>query len=84
MDFEKYVVACIFLGHSAEWLYSIGLGGPVMRGNQLVVEYSLHDVMLRLSGPFRAGGQYLMRVLEKPHGVQMILKEADSTSRIGR
>ncbi len=80
MDFEKYVVACIFLGHSAQWLYSIGLGEPVVRGNQLVVEYSLHDVMLRLSGPFRAGGQYRMKVFEKPHGVQMILKEAGSTS----
>lgn len=84
MDFEKYVVACIFLGHSARWLYSIGLGGPVRRGDQLVVEYSLHDVMLRLAGPFKAGGQYLMRVMEKPKDVPMVLEEAGSTSQIRR
>ncbi|MRR18012.1 MAG: hypothetical protein EG826_16310 [Deltaproteobacteria bacterium] len=84
IDFERYVVACVFLGHSAEWLYSIGLGKPVLRGNQMVVEYSLHDVMLRLSGPFRAGGQYLMRVLEKPKDVPMVLEEAGSTSQIRR
>ena len=81
MDFDKYVVACVFLGHEAEWLYSIGFGGPAMRGNQLVIEYSLHDVMLRLSGPFKAGGQYHMRVFEKKKDVQMILEEAGPTSR---
>jgi ankyrin repeat protein len=81
MDFEKYVVACVFLGHSAEWLYSIGFGKPVMRGNQLVIEYWLRDVMLRLSGPFKAGGQYHMQVFEKKKDVQMILEEAGPTSR---
>ena len=64
-----------------QWLYSIGFGGPVMRDNQLVIEYSLHDVMLRLSGPFKAGGQYHMQVFEKKKDVQMILEEAGPTSR---
>ncbi len=81
VDFEKYIVACIFLGHSAEWLYSIGLSTPVMRGNQLVLEYSLQDVMLRLAGSFRAGGQYHMKVFEKQKDVQMILEEDAQTSR---
>jgi len=81
MDFEKYVVACVFLGHEADWLYSIGFGQPVLRGNQLVIEYSLMEVMLRMSGPFRAGGQYHMRVFEKAKGVKIILEEAGPGSR---
>ena len=81
VDFEKYVVACIFLGHSAQWLYSIGMGKPVRRGNQLVIEYDLIDVMLRLAGPFKAGGQYYMQVFDKPKDVKMILEEAGPNSR---
>jgi ankyrin repeat protein len=81
MDFEKYVVACVFLGNEVEWLYSIGFGEPVLRGNQWAIEYSLQDVMLRMSGPFQAGGQYHMRVFEKAKNVKMILEEAGPTSR---
>ncbi len=76
IDFENYSVACVFLGHSAGWLYSISIYGPFMRGNQAVIEYALHDVMLRLSGPFKAGGQYYMKVLEKKKGVKMTIEEA--------
>lgn len=76
MDFDKYVVACVFLGHSADWLYSIVFGQPVMRGDQLIIEYGLMEVMLRLSGPFRAGGQYHMQVFEKVTNAKMILEEA--------
>jgi len=75
MDFEKYVVACIFLGHQADWLYSIVIGQPVLRDNQLVIEYGLIEVMLRLSGPFRAGGQYHMQVFEKVQGKKIVLEE---------
>ncbi len=81
MDFEKYVVACVFLGYSADWLYSISMGKPVLRDNQLVVEYALIEMILRLSGPFKAGGQYHMQVLEKVKNVKMVLEEAGPTSR---
>ncbi|MHB8108624.1 MAG: ankyrin repeat domain-containing protein [Syntrophorhabdaceae bacterium] len=84
IDFEKYAVACVFLGHKAPWLYSIGLGGPEPAGDKLVISYSLHDVMLRLSGPFRAGGQYAMKVYERKDGVAMILQERGSTSQTRR
>ncbi len=84
MDFEKYVVACVFLGNEAGWLYSIGFGGPVMRGNQRVIEYSLHEVMLRLAGPFKAGGQYRMQVFEKSKDIKTILEETGPTSRQSR
>jgi len=82
MDFEKYVVACVFLGYEADWLYSIGFGQPVLRDHKMVIEYGLHQVMLRLSGPFRAGGQYHMKVFEKAkNNVPMILEETGPTSR---
>ena len=28
IDFEHYAIACVFLGHDADWLYSIGFGEP--------------------------------------------------------
>ncbi len=68
VDFENYVVASVFLGHSAPWLYSIGFAGPRQRGERWVISYALHDVMLRLAGPFQAGGQYAMKVFEKKKG----------------
>ena len=81
IDFENYVVACVFLGHSADWLYSIGFGQPLLRDNQWVIPYVLHEVMLRLSGPFKAGGQYHMKVLEKKKNVKMMLEEDASYPR---
>lgn len=80
IDFENFSVACVFLGHSARWLYSISISGPVMKGGQAVIEYALHDVMLRLSGPFKAGGQYHMKVIEKKKGVKMTIREAQGFS----
>ncbi len=80
MDFDKYAVASVFLGHSAEWLYSIGFGQTFMRGNQMVIPYALFEVMLRLAGPFKAGGQYHMKVFEKMKGVRIVLEEAARTS----
>ncbi len=83
MDFEHYAVACVFLGHSASWLYSIELGKPDVRDNRLVIPYVLIDVMLRLSGPFRAGGQYRMTVFEKRQGLDMILENTTDHFRMG-
>lgn len=76
IDFDKYAVACVFLGHSAKWLYSIEFGETFMRDDKMVVPYALIEVMLRLAGPFKAGGQYHMKVFEKKKGVKMILEKA--------
>lgn len=81
VDFEKYVVACVFLGHSADWLYSIGFGQPFMRDNLLVIPYGLSEIILELSGPFKASGQYSMKVFEKKKDVKMILEDATQSSR---
>ena len=80
MDFEKYVVACIFLGHSADWLYSIGFGQPFLRGNLQVIPFGLAEIILELSGPFKASGQYHMKVFEKKKDVKMILEESSQSS----
>ncbi|PKN05119.1 MAG: hypothetical protein CVU74_03395 [Deltaproteobacteria bacterium HGW-Deltaproteobacteria-9] len=81
MDFEKYVVACVFLGHSADWLYSIGFGQPFMRDNLLVIPFGLAEIILELSGQFKASGQYHMKVFEKKKDVTMILEETATSSR---
>lgn len=74
VDFERYAVACVFLGHSASWLYGIEFGTPWVRDQQLVIAYSLIEVQLRLSGPFKAGGQYRMTVYERARGLEMVLE----------
>lgn len=81
MDFEKFAVACVFLGYSAQWLYSIEFGKAYMREKQMIIPYILLDVMLRLSGPFQAGGQYSMRVYEKAGDAAMILEKAALSGR---
>lgn len=76
IDFDKYAVACVFLGHSAKWFYSIEFGETFMRDNKMVIPYALIEVILRLAGPFKAGGQYHMKVFEKKKDVKMILEKA--------
>lgn len=81
VDFEKYVEACVFLGYSAAWLYEIIFGTPYERDNRLVIPFSLVEVYLRLSGPFKAAGQYHMKVYAKRKDVKMILEESPQSSR---
>jgi hypothetical protein len=75
MDFKKYVVGCVFLGYSAEWLYSIHFSNPFMRDERLVIQYVLIEMQLRLSGPFKAVGQYAMKVFEKKEKVTLLLEK---------
>lgn len=75
IDFAHYAVACVFLGYEADWLYGIGFGEPFKRGNFLIIPYSLSEIILELAGPFKASGQYLMKVFKKEKGLEMILEE---------
>ncbi|MBA4417418.1 MAG: hypothetical protein C0392_05870 [Syntrophus sp. (in: bacteria)] len=77
IDFNNYFVACVFLGHSADWLYSIWFNKPVVRGNQLVITYGLGEIMLKMSGPFKAGGQYHMKVIKRMKGLMPLLEEIE-------
>lgn len=77
VDFERYVVACVFLGYSADWLYSISLGEPTRRGDSWVIPYSLVELVLELMGPFKARGQYYMRAYEKKTDAKMILEKVE-------
>jgi hypothetical protein len=76
VDFDKYAIACVFLGFDAPWLYGIEFGAPVIRGDKLIILYSLIEVRLELSGPFHASGQYHMKVFGKKKGYKMELEEA--------
>ncbi len=75
VDFENYAVACVFLGHSADWLYNIGFDKPYERDNMLIIPFGLAEIILRLSGPFKASGQYHMKVFKKQKGVEMVLED---------
>lgn len=75
VDFTKYVVACVFLGHNADWLYSISFGQPYTRGNVVTIPYTLAEMILELKEPFKAKGQYRMKVFRKIEGKEMQLEE---------
>jgi len=81
IDFERYVVACVFLGYYANWLYGIHIGEPVMEDGRVVVPYGLVDIELQLTGPFKASGQYAMKVLERKPGVSYVVEERPARSR---
>ncbi len=76
IDFEHYAVACVFLGHDADWLYSIGFGEPFEKEGRLIIPYGLAEMILELAAPFKASGQYHMKVFKKTKGFEMILEEA--------
>lgn len=78
VDFEKNEVACVFLGHSADWLYSIGFGEPRMEGGRRIIPYYLAQIVLELAAPFKAHGQYHMQVFEKIPGADTVLEKAHS------
>jgi len=75
VDFEKSAVACVFLGHSVKWLYSIHVGEPFRRDDKWIIKYGLVEMILRLKGPFKAGGQYYMKVIERKDST-MFLEES--------
>lgn len=74
IDFEKKVVACVFLGNKADWLYSIHIGEPVLRDGMWVIPYGMAEIILELSGPFKASGQYAMKILKKKTDAPMVMK----------
>jgi hypothetical protein len=75
VDFEKYGVACVFLGFHADWLYSIHLGEECLAGDLQVIPFDLQEIVLELQGPFRASGQYHMVAYEKKKGYGMIVQQ---------
>lgn len=74
VDFNKYGVACVFLGFQADWLYGIHFGDTCLEGGLQVIPYDLIEIILELQGPFRASGQYHMKAYEKNKGFGMIVR----------
>lgn len=75
INFEKYGVACVFLGFQSDWLYSIHLDEPCLDGGLLIIPYDLMEIILELEEPFRASGQYRMKAYEKKKGFGMIVQQ---------
>jgi hypothetical protein len=76
VDFSRHVVACVFLGHRADWLYGLEIGEPRVVDDLAVVPYQLVQLVLELQGPFRPGGQYRMKALPRGAARQFVLSEA--------
>jgi hypothetical protein len=70
VDFDKYVIACIFPGHPAKGLYSIRFGRMHERNNKVYIPYSME-----LIGPLQAIGQYQMKIYRKGFGKDYILED---------
>lgn len=76
VDFEKYAVACVFLGYQADWLYHIHIGEPAVKEHVMIIPYGTAEIILELSGAFRASGQYRMKAVEKKKGYGIIIERA--------
>ncbi len=81
VDFERHAVACVFLGYSATWLFAIVFDEPQVRDTTVVIPFGLVEMILELSGPFKAGGQYAMKVVEKRKGHRLVLEETPESQR---
>ncbi|MBE0603963.1 MAG: hypothetical protein IH611_10130 [Deltaproteobacteria bacterium] len=78
MDFDRFFVACVFLGHRAGWWYSIGFDNSVVKEGEDVVGYGL--VMLRMSASPEAfrnpgfRGQYAMKTFPRRDGLKPVVR----------
>jgi len=72
IDFDKYVIACVFLGRRPTGGYSIEFGKPYIKDNRMVVPYREHKptgfVTQALSYPYR------MKVFERSPGREVVLE----------
>ena len=73
IDFDKYVVACVFLGRRLTGGYWIEFGKPYIKDNRMVIPYKERKptgfVTQALSYPYR------MKVFERPAGKEVVLEE---------
>jgi len=73
IDFDKYVVACVFLGRRPTGGYWVEFGKPYIKDNRMVIPYKEHKptgfVTQALSYPYR------MKVFERPVGKEVALEQ---------
>lgn len=77
VDFKRYAVACVFLGHYPGWWCRIAFPQPYESGSTIIVPYQLADLIVELgpeagkSGQYGSRGQYRMQLVEKKPGFSM-------------
>ena len=73
IDFDKYVVAYVFLGQRPTGGYWVEFGKPYIKDNRMVIPYKERKptgfVTQALSYPYR------MKVFERPAGKEVVLEE---------
>ncbi len=78
IDFGRYFVASVFLGHRAGWWYSIDLQDPVVKGEEHMVGYGLVMLRVRMSpeGSRNPGfrGQYAMKAFPRREGLKPVVR----------
>ena len=84
VDFAKYGIACVFLGHYPGWWYKINISEPVREGNSLIVGYELVSLVVEIEGDSPFGeqgsrGPYRMKVVAKRPGFTFQMKEVGIT-----
>lgn len=75
VDFKEQVVACVFLGHQADWAYRIAFGEPRQQPGLQVIPYSLVQLVLELERPFQASGQYRLELVKRSPGRGVVVTE---------
>lgn len=83
VNFKRYAVACVFLGHYPGWWYRIGFSEPESSGSSIVVRFSLVDLVVELMdngkrgllGEYGTRGQYRMRLVERKQGCTMRIEQ---------
>jgi hypothetical protein len=76
LDFQRYAVAFVFLGHYPGWWYNICWAEPYTSGATIVVPYELVALIIELQNDGKGPslreqgnrGQYKMKVVEKKPG----------------
>jgi len=72
IDFDKYVVACVFLGRRPTGGYWVEFGKPYIKDNRMMIPYREHKptgfVTQALSYPYR------IKVFERPAGREVVLQ----------
>jgi hypothetical protein len=73
VDFDKYVVACVFLGQRLTGGYRVDFGKPYIKDNRMIVPYRERKptgfVTQALSYPYR------LKVFERPVGKEVVLEK---------
>lgn len=69
IDFNKYVIAAVFLGPRPTGGYSVEFGQPYLKDNKMVIPYREHKP---------GAGQFVTQVFTRPYAIKVFEKKAEA------